>query len=77
MPYLIVAGGYKDLIDQYKAKGGLVFTRENIDPFICGNHANRCGMKVSEIYRNAGVPIEANGNNCTTITQCNDPTWGA
>ena len=50
--------------------------RENIDPYVCGNHANRCVTRVSVIYQKVGIPIAANGRNCTTLTSCNDPTWG-
>ena len=66
---------YAELIEEYKDKGGLVINRENIDPYVCGNHAHRCKTRVSEVYRDAATPIEANGRNCTSITSCNDPTW--
>ena len=54
----------------------LVFTKESIDPWICGNHADRCGTRVSEVYEIAGVPMEANGPSCSTIEECNSQTFG-
>ena len=66
---------YAELIEEYKDKGGLVINRENIDPYVCGHHANRCGTKVSEVYEMVGAPIAANGNSCKDFTSCNDPTW--
>ena len=59
-----------------KKNAPLVFTKENIDPWICGNHADRCGTRVSEVYQVAGVPIQANGQSCNSVDQCNDETFG-
>merc|ERR1712110_1033805 len=60
-----------------KDNAPLVFTKESINPWICGNHADRCGTRASEIYQVAGVPMEAaNGQSCDNVEQCNDPTFG-
>ena len=54
----------------------IVFTKEKIDPYVCGHHANRCGTKVSEVYETAGASMDSNGPSCDNLIECNDPTFG-
>jgi len=54
----------------------LVFTKENIDPYVCANGPDSCEYRVKQIYEIAGVPMEANGPSCDTVEECNDPTFG-
>jgi len=54
----------------------LVFTKENIDPYVCGHQAGRCATRASEVYEISGYPMEANGPSCDTFEECNDQTFG-
>ena len=60
----------------FKEHTPIVFTKENIDPYVCGHHANRCGTRVSEVYETAGASMDSNGPSCGNIYECNDPTFG-
>ena len=64
---------YENMI---KVRNPIVFTRENIDPYVCGHHANHCEYKASEVYALAGASMDANGPSCDNDIECNDPTFG-
>ena len=54
----------------------LVFTKEKIDPYICGNGRTSCAYHASEIFEVAEFPMDTNGPSCDTVEECNDPTFG-
>ena len=64
-----------DFTDYIQKNAPLVFTRENIDPYVCGTAPTRCGTKVSEVYAVANAPMEANGRSCSDVTECNNPAF--
>ena len=57
-------------------KRPVVFTKEDVDPYVCGNIARRCKTKVSEVYLASGTPMSANGEKCKNFIECNDPSHG-
>ena len=54
----------------------LVFTKETVNPYVCGHQASRCRFRAREVYEIAGYPMEANGPSCDNVRDCNDPTFG-
>ena len=54
----------------------VVFTSENIDPYVCGHQASRCTTKISEVYEAAGVPMEIVGEPCKDFEECNSQSHG-
>ena len=61
----------EDYAGYIEANKPLVFTTENIDPFLCGNNAGFCNWKFSQIYEAKELPIEDFGPSCTDVTDCN------
>jgi len=54
----------------------VVFTSENIDPYVCGHQARRCETKISEVYEAAGVPMALVGEPCKNFEECNNQSHG-
>ena len=67
-PYFLPGEDYAGYIEANKP---LVFTTENIDPFLCGNNAGFCNWKFSQVYEAKELPIEDFGPSCTDVTDCN------
>ena len=65
-----------DFADYIEKERPLVFTKENVDPYVCSNGPTSCSYKMSEIFEVAQFPMEANGPSCDTVQECNDPTFG-
>jgi len=61
----------EDYAGYIEANKPLVFTTENIDPFLCGNNAGFCNWKFSQVYEAKELPIEDFGPSCTDVTDCN------
>ena len=54
----------------------VVFTSEAVNPYVCGHQAERCMMKISEVYEVAGVPMEIVGEPCKNFEECNSKNHG-
>merc|ERR1739845_228599 len=74
--------GYFTLLDMDAAIGNdfegfiannkpIVFTKEDVDPYVCGHQASRCASKVSEVYEASGTPMSANGEKCKNFIEFN------
>ena len=71
-----VLGNYFNFENFIMKKKPVVFTSEDVDPYVCGHQAGRCSSKVSEVYEAAGVPMEINGEKCKTFEECNSKSHG-
>ena len=71
--YILIGNDFECFIENHKP---VVFTKESVDPYVCGHQASRCATKVSEVYEIAGIPMEINGQKCTNFIECNDPSHG-
>ena len=71
--YIFTGENFELFIERHKP---VVFTNENVDPYVCGHQAPRCATKVSQVYEIAGVPMAANGEKCTNFAECNEAKHG-
>ena len=72
----LLIGNYANFENFINKKKPVVFTSEDVDPYVCGHQAGRCSSKVSEVYKAAGVPMEINGEKCKTFKECNSKSHG-
>merc|ERR1712226_926701 len=56
-----IGNDYEEFI---RENNPVVFTKESVDPYVCGHQANRCATRVSEVYQNATVPMDITGESC-------------
>jgi len=54
----------------------VVFTSENVDPYVCGHQATRCATKISEAYHAFGIPMDIVGEPCKSFEECNSQSHG-
>ena len=71
--YILTGNDFEKFINEHKP---VVFTSENVDPFVCGHSGSWCEQTVSQVYEWKLVPMEIAGEKCTDFTQCNDPSHG-
>ena len=70
---IFIGNDFESFIEAHKP---VVFTKESVDPYVCGHQASHCATKVSEVYEIAGIPMGVNGQQCTNFIECNDPSHG-
>ena len=68
-----IGSDFENFIERNKP---VVFTSEDVDPYVCGHQARRCTSRVSEVYEIANVPMEIVGENCKNFEECNSQSHG-
>ena len=68
-----IGNDFGNFIDKNKP---VVFTSENVDPYVCGHQARRCETRISEVYEAAKVPMEIVGEGCKNFEECNSQSHG-
>ena len=71
---IIIGNDFAKYIEENKP---LVFTKESVDPYVCGSAPDRCATRARSMYDVSGFPIEANGPSCDNVEDCNNNAFGA